>query len=180
MKKIALTCFAALAVFAMTACEVTSEETYDYAGFKAMLAEKEFKFEYKKAHAKLNEDGEKSERDYTYDEVSKRFVASYEIVDKESGETIRETDYTALDIVTQVNSLTAMAEYLKIKIDDGIKFYVTNGVYRIVADFTNEGQKQEGEQKYNKEGYMIYTHSVVKDKDGKIVMEETAEYSYSK
>lgn len=180
MKKIALTCFAALAVFALAACEVTSEETYDYAGFKAMLAEKEFKFEYKKAHAKINEDGKKSELDYEYDEVSKRFVADYEKVDEETGETMRGTSYEALDILSQVNSLSVMAEYMKIKIDDAIKFYVTNGVYRVVADFTSGGQKQEGEQKFNKDGYLIYRHSAVKDKDGKVVTEETAEYSYSK
>lgn len=180
MKKIALTCFAALAVFALAACEITSEETYDYAGFKAMLAEKEFKLEYKKAHAKINEDGKKSELDYEYDGVSKRFVADYEEVDEETGETFRGKSYEAFDVVSVVESYSAMAEYLKIKIDDSMKFYVTNGEYRVVADFTSEGQKQEGEQKFNKEGYLIYRHSVVKDKDGKVVMEETAEYSYSK
>ena len=180
MKKIALTCFAALAVFALAACEITSEETYDYASFKAMLAEKEFKIEYKKAHAKVDENGKKSELDYEYDETSKRYVADYEEVDEETGETMRGKSYQALDIVSNVASISVSAEYMKIKVDDAMKFYVTNGEYRIVADFTSEGNKHEGEQKFNKNGLLTYTHSVVKDKDNKVVMEETIEYTYSK
>ena len=177
-RRIILSCFATLAVFAMAACS-TIERSYDYQGYKKMLEKREFIVEETKAVAEITTDGVKSTIEYTYDaEESMRWVGTY--IEEEDGEEVEIKTYQPLNLKDYVSALPGTAIFLKRDVDDIFRFYAKKDEYRITIKNQTEDGLQTGESRYNKDGLCIYSYSALKDKNGLIKNEETINYSYSK
>lgn len=176
MKKIALTCFALITVFSVSAC---STGQYKYKSYRRMLEKKEFNPEETKATAKINLNGVESEISYEYDaENSKRWVGTYkEIIDNEE---IEMTAYQTLNVKAFVSTLPGMAAMMKQEVDDVYKFYFSKGEYRITAEVLDEDGLKTGESLFNKDGLCTYSYSLIKNKIGEVIEEETINYTYSK
>lgn len=179
MKKVKVTCFAIIAVFAVAACSFNGERFYDYQGYKKMLKKKDFNPIETKAVAEVIRNGEKSTVEYTYDaEDSKRWVGTYtEDID---GEEVEMTTYQPLNLKDFISTLPGSATFMKTEVDDAFKFYASKDEYRIVAEIDTDYGHQSGESKFNQDGLCVSAYSLLKDKNGEIKEEETINYTYSK
>lgn len=176
MKKIAVFSFIPFLVFAMTACQ-GGEKAYKYEAYKKMLSKRDFNPKETKVHVDVDSNGEKSSYDLTYDDVSGRWIGT--VIEEFEGEEIEMTSYEALNIIPLVSTLTTSASFMNLEVDQAYKLYASKSDYRIVVDFNYKDEKHEGELKFNADGLCTYNYSSTKDKDGKIINEETKTMTYS-
>ena len=172
MKRIAVFSFIPFLVFTMTACQ-GREKSYKYEAYKKMLSKRDFNPKETKVHV----DGDKSAYDLTYDDVSGRWIGT--VIEEFEGEKIEMTSYEALNIIPLVSTLSASSSFLNMEVDEAYKLYASESDYRIVANFENKGEINEGELKFNADGLCTYSYHSTKDKEGKIIKEETKVMTYS-
>ena len=176
MKKLAVFSFIPFLVFTMTACQ-GGEKSYKYEAYKKMLSKRDFDPKETKVRVDVDSNGEKSAYDLTYDDVSGRWLGT--VIEEFEGEEIEMTSYEALNIIPLVSTLSASSSFLNMEVDEAYKLYASKNDYRIVANFENKGEINEGELKFNADGLCTYNYSSTKDKDGKIIYEETKTMTYS-
>ena len=176
MKKIAVFSFIPFLVFTITTCQ-GGEKAYKYEAYKKMLSKRDFNPKETKVHVDVDSNGEKSSYDLTYDDVSGRWIGT--VIEEFEGEEIEMTSYEALNIIPLVSTLTTSASFMNMEVDQAYKLYASKSDYRIVADFKYKDEKHEGELKFNADGLCTYNYSSTKDKDGKIINEETKTMTYS-
>lgn len=179
MKKLLLIGLAALGVVALSGCDmiqnlISGEKEYNYADFKALLADRKLSFDATKCTSEIDVDGEKETREYTYDADDDTWRYSY----KEAG--IDWNGTRALDLVGQIQSLEFSVALLNKKVDDLCKFYATSDSYRYTATYESKSTKAEAEYKFGKDGLMTYSYEKNTDLDAikSTITKET--FSYSK
>ena len=170
MKKLLLVVLAAFGTFALTGCEfidglLKGEKQYNYDDFRALLADKNFSYDYTKCHAVQDVDGTKSIIDYVLVEG---------VWKKEEG-----SGTTTLDIIPDVKSCELAAAFLEKKVDSVFKFYASNKDFRITAEYKNSNEQTEIEYKYNKDGLATYRYSKNTNLSSVTSTVKTVEYSYS-
>ena len=170
MKKLLLVALAAFGTFALTGCEfidglLKGEKQYNYDDFRALLADKNFSYDYTKCHAVQDVDGTKSIIDYVLVEG---------VWKKEEG-----SGTTTLDIIPDVKSCELAAGILDKSVDSVFKFYASNKDFRITASYKSSSEQVELEYKYNEVGLATYRYSKNTDLNSVKAVKKTIEYSYS-
>lgn len=171
MKKVLAIGFAALSIFALSACSV--ETGYEYEEYKALLAEKTFEWDYTKVSVETVEEGKKSTQEYTYDSLTKAWTSNHT-----EGETIF-SDYKVLDIVGYVNTLETSAKILNVDIDDVTDFFAGSNQYRIEHELEESGTKETSTFIFGSNGLLKSVKGTSIDSAGKKT-ESKETYKYSK
>ena len=123
-------------------------------------------FDYTKAVAEINTNGEKSTREYTYDADYGSWY--YQGIINIGGIEFEGPMADKLDINSAIEALDdTISSYGKTEADleELVKFYATDSSYRIVLESEDEDYKTKAEQKFNAEGLMVYTYNFDLDKE---------------
>ena len=194
MKKIILVGLAVLGSIALTGCSFLEslmsgadnvgdpEKQYNYAEFKALLADRNLSFTMTKCNSVIDVDGEKTNREYTYQKADSEHEDDgwhYSYTTKVLGEDVEMNGVRNLDIVNYIKTADVNAALLDKKTDDLFKFYAKSDSYRITATYEDSKQKAEAEYKYGKDGLMTYSYEKNIDLE-KVTSKVTTEtFSYS-
>ena len=170
MKKVLMVALVCFGTLALSGCEIIEgllkgEKQYNYDDFRALLADKNFSYDYTKCHAVQDVDGTKSIIDYVLVEG---------VWKKEEG-----SGTTTLDIIPDVKSCSAAAGFLNKNVDTVFKFYASNKDFRITATYKDSSEQVELEYKYNEFGLATYRYSKNTDLNSVKAVTKTIEYSYS-
>lgn len=175
-----LTMFGALA---LTGCEQISqllnpEKSYTYNDFKALLADRSLEFFVTKCTSTIDNDGEKTTRDYTYDSQSKIWRYTYQ--QTVLGEKVTMNGTASLDIVNYVKKLDTAAALINKSVDSVYKFYASSDAYRITASYTDNKRIQiEGEYKFGSDGLFVSSYEKQTNLDSVTKTETTETFKYS-
>ena len=181
MKKVLLLGLTMFGVVALTGCEqinalLSGEKQYNYADFKALLADRKLSFDVTKATASIDEDGVKSTIDYTYNPDTEAWDYTY--FDEDFQVQMNGTAY--LDIVSDIKTCELAAGLVNSKVDNMFKFYAAKKAYRFTGLYETSNEKVNIEYKFGEDGLRKSTY--IKNTDlNAVKSKETKEsYVYSK
>lgn len=182
MKKILLVGLAALGMMSLTGCEmiqglINGEKKYNEADFKVLIADKHFAFSVTKCHGVRDVNGEKTERDYTYDSSDGAWHYTYM-------ENIGGTEFEAegslyLDVINDVKDCDSISKLVKQSVDSIFKFYTTKDGFKITANYQTDDQKTELKFLYNSDGLATSRYSKTTFLDSVKSTEKTETFTYS-
>ena len=170
MKKVLMVALVAFGTMALTGCEMIEgllkgEKQYNYDDYRALLADKNFSYDYTKCHAVQDVDGTKTMIDYVLVEGVWKQEEGY--------------GTTTLDIIPDVKSCELAAAFLNKNVDTVFKFYASNKDYRITASYKDSSEQVEIEYKYNADGLATYRYSKNTNLSSVTSTVKTVEYSYT-
>lgn len=180
MKKLLFVGLAALGTFTLTGCQfldniIDTEQSYSNADYKVMLAERDLKFDYTKATATFDVDGEKSTREYTYDkdDATWKYPDTIEVL----GVEIESDSSEGLDIVSDIKSFEVLgALFSNVK----VTYYAKKTSYRITATYRDDSSDIEAEYKYGSNGLRTSSYTKKTNLTTVKATKTTVTYSYSK
>ena len=165
MKKAFALGLSVMAVFALTGCDminsilqggkeaiVDEKKQYYYEDFVVEIAAKDFQFDFTKCKAEIDNDGEKSEINYTYDAENNKWT--YETVKEENGEEVTKTKSTNLDVINYTKDSKTSAALMDKKPDAIFKYYTVKNGYIITGSYKDDLQKLDLEYNFNEYGLL--------------------------
>ena len=188
MKKVFLLGMVMLGTFALTGCEIiegllkggedliNEKKDYKYDDFVVEIADDDFSFTYTKCKAVIEENGEKSEVEYTYNKEDNIWCYEYE-KESSSGETTHVTNYDRLDVVSFTKSCKLAAGLLDKDVDNVFKFSKSKTGYVITGNYKDNKQQVEAEYIFGTEGLMTSRNE--KSTDLNSVKAETKKVAYT-
>ena len=188
MKKVFLLGMVMLGTVALTGCEmiegllkggedlINEKKDYKYDDFVVEIADDDFSFTYTKCKAVIEENGEKSEVEYTYNKEDNVWYYEYE-KESSSGETTYVTNYDRLDVVNFTKSCKLAAGLLDKDVDNVFKFSKSKTGYVITGNYKDNKQQVEAEYIFGTEGLMTSRNE--KNTDLNSVKAETKKVTYS-
>ena len=188
MKKVFLLGMVMLGTVALTGCEmiegllkggedlINEKKDYKYDDFVVEIADDDFSFTYTKCKAVIEENGEKSEVEYTYNKEDNIWYYEYE-KESSSGETTYVTNYDRLDVVNFTKSCKLAAGLLDKDVDNVFKFSKSKTGYVITGNYKDKKQQVEAEYIFGTDGLMTSRNE--KNTDLNSVKAETKKVTYS-
>lgn len=181
MKKAFLLGVTLLATFSLTGCEmvqnllkggqdlINEKKDYKYDDFAVLIADKDFTFTYTKCTADIENDGNKSTIEYTYNKEDKLW--HYET---EAG-----SDKTSdLGIVAFVKSCNTSAALLNKSVDSIFKFSASKNGYEITALYKTKEMQVDGEYTFNTAGLVTLNSEKMTDLKTVEAVTNKATYNY--
>ena len=181
MKKAFLLGVTLLATFSLTGCEMienllsggqdllNEKKQYNYDDFAVLIADKNFEFSYTKCSAEIDNEGKKTNIEYTYNSEDKLWHYETEAGSDKSED---------LGIVKFVKNCNSSAALLSKSVDSIYKFYASKNGYEITALYKTKELQVDGEYTFNTAGLITLNSEKKTDLQTVEAVTRKATYKY--